>query len=154
MSARPMLARIPTALLAFILTSMVPLHGPDQPPRVDATRPIATDRPAVTNSSVVVPAGSLQLENGFLETSSHEHSVVGGPESLVRFGITTSTEVRFTVPDYFLNTGGGPGSGFGDFAFGVKEQLGPTPGKLDVSVILFLSFPTGGNTEQVGIPRR
>jgi hypothetical protein len=65
MSARPMLARIPTALLAFILSSMVPLHGQDQPPRVDATGPIAKARPAVTNSSVVVPSGSLQVENGF-----------------------------------------------------------------------------------------
>jgi hypothetical protein len=38
---------------------------------------IATDRPAVTNSSVVVPAGSLQVENGFLETSSPGQSVLG-----------------------------------------------------------------------------
>jgi hypothetical protein len=123
MSTRPMLARIPTALLAFILSSMVPLHGQDQPPRVDATGPIATDRPAVTNSSVVVPSGSLQVENGFLETSSPGQGVVDGPESLVRFGITKRTELRFTAADYFLNTGGGPGSGFGEFAFGVKEQL-------------------------------
>jgi hypothetical protein len=147
MSARPMLARIPTALPAFILASVVPLlQGQDQPPRVDATGPIATDRPAVTNSSVVVPAGSLQVEDGFLETSSKGQSIVDGPESLVRFGITQRTELRFTVPDYFLNTGGGTGSGFGDFAFGVKEQLGPTTGKFDVSVILFLSFPTDGNS--------
>jgi len=32
--------------------------------------------------------------------------------------------LRFTLPDYYLNTDGGPGSGFGDLAFGVKEQLG------------------------------
>ncbi|MGA8439148.1 MAG: transporter [Candidatus Sulfotelmatobacter sp.] len=144
-----MLARIPTTLLAFILVSMVPLHGQDQPPRVDATGPIATERPAVTNSSVVVRAGSLQVENGFLETSSQGQSVVDGPESLVRFGITKRTELRFTGPNYFLNAGGGPSSGFGDFAFGVKEQLGP-PGKFDVSVILFLSFPTGANTVSSG----
>jgi hypothetical protein len=103
-----------------------------------------------TNSSVVVPSGSLQVENGFLETSSQGQSVVDGPETLVRFGITKRTELRFTAPDYFLNTGGGPGSGFGDFAFGVKNQIGPTPGKFDVSLILFLSFPTGANTVSSG----
>jgi len=113
---------------------------------------MATDRPAVTNSSVVVPIGSLQAENGFLETGSQGQSVLDGPESLVRFGVAKRTELRFTVPDYFYNltTGGNPGSGFGDFALGVKEQLGPTPGKFDVSVILFLSFPTGANTVSSG----
>ncbi len=140
-----MIRRISTALPAFILAVMVPLHGQDQPPSVDAAGPIATDRPAVTNSSVVVPAGSLQVENGFLETSSQGQSVLDDPESLVRFGVTNRTELRFTMPDYFHNLSAGSGSGFGDFAVGVKEQLGPTPGKFDVSAILFLSFPTGAN---------
>ena len=40
---------------------MLPLHGQNQPTSVDAV-PIATDRPAVANSSVVVPPGSLQAE--------------------------------------------------------------------------------------------
>jgi hypothetical protein len=44
--------------------------------------------------------------------------------------------LRFTVPDYFhnLTTGNGVGSGFGDVAIGVKQQLGPARG-FDVSVI-------------------
>jgi hypothetical protein len=112
--------------------------------------PIATDRPSVTNSSVVVPDGSLQVENGFLETSSQGQSVLDGTESLVRLGVAKRTELRFTVPDYFHNLTTSEGSGFGDFAFGVKEQLGPTLGKFDVSVILFLSFPTGATTVSSG----
>jgi Putative MetA-pathway of phenol degradation len=70
----------------------------------------------------------------------------------VRFGINKRTEFRFRVPDHFyhLSAGGRPGSGFGDFALGVKERLGPTPGKFDVSVIVFLSFPTGANTLSSG----
>lgn len=99
----------------------------------------------MTNSSVVVPVGSLQAGNGFLETSSQGQSVLDGPESLIRFGIAKSTELRFTVPNYFRNLSASSGSGFGDFAFGVKEQLGPTPGKFDVSAILFISFPIGAN---------
>jgi len=143
--ARPMLARISTALLAFILAGMMPLHGQDQPPGSDVPGPISTDRPAVTDSSVVVPSGSLQAENGFLEASSKGQSVSDGPETLLRFGVAKRTELRFTVPDYYhdLSTGDGSVSGFGDFAVGVKEQLGPTQGRFDVSVILSLSFPTG-----------
>jgi Putative MetA-pathway of phenol degradation len=137
-----MLARISCVLLASTLAGLLPLHGQNQPSSVVAAGPIATDRPAVTNSSVVVPAGALQVENGFLETKSQGQSVVDAPESLVRFGVAKKTELRVTLPDYFLNTSGGPGSGFGDLAIGVKEQLGPAR-RFDVSAILFLSLPTG-----------
>jgi len=141
-----------TVLTAFILAGLFPLHGQDQPANPAAPGPIATDRPAVTNSSVVVPAGSFQAENGLLETSSQGQSVVDGPETLVRIGVAKRTELRFTLPDYDynLNTTGGLGSGFGDFAFGVKEQLGPTRGGFDVSAILYLSFPTGAHTVPSG----
>ncbi len=126
-----------------------PTIGPSIRPEASLNRPCHTA--AITNSSVVVPAGRVQAENGFLETSSQGQSVVDGPESLLRFGIAKRTELRFTVPDYFYNLNtGGPGSGFGDFAFGVKEQVGPTPGGFDVSVILFLSCPTGANTVSSG----
>jgi hypothetical protein len=88
------------ALMAYILAGMLPLHGQDQSANPAAPGPIATDRPAVTNSSVVVPAGAFQAENGFLETSSQGQSVVDGPESLVRIGVAKRTELRFTLPDY------------------------------------------------------
>jgi Putative MetA-pathway of phenol degradation len=138
--------------MTFILAGMAPLHGQDQSGSADGSSPIATDRPAVTNSSVVVPSDSLQLENGFLETNNQGQSIIDGPEILVRFGVAERTELRFTVPDYFysLNSTGSFGSGFGDFAFGVKEQLGPTLGRFDVSSILFLSFPTGAHTVSSG----
>lgn len=142
-----MFTRISSTLLVFVLAGMVPLHGQDQPASADAQGPIVTDRPAFTNSSVVVPMGSLQVENGFLETSNDGQSTADGPETLVRLGIAKRTELRFTVPDYYqnLNTVGCCSSGFGDAAAGVQAQLGPTPGGFDVSVILFLSFPTGAD---------
>jgi hypothetical protein len=51
------------------------------------------------------------------------------------------------VPDYFYNvsSAAGRGSGFGDMAVGVKQQLDPTPGGFDVSATALLSFPTGAN---------
>ena len=149
-SSRPKLTRTSTALLVFLLAGTA-LHAQDQPASPPAPGPINTDRPAVTNSSVVVPAGSIVLENGFLETSSQGQSIIDGPETDVRFGVTARTELRFTVPDYYknLNSSSGIGSGFGDFALGVKQRLGPAHG-FDVSAIVFLSFPTGAHTVSSG----
>jgi Putative MetA-pathway of phenol degradation len=140
-----MQVRISTALFAFILTGLAPLHGQSQTNGDNTAGPIVTDRPTVTNSSVVVPSGSLQAENGFLETDRQGQDIADGPETLVRFGVATRTELRFYVPNYYydLTAGGGPSSGFGDLAIGMKEQLGPTKGGFDVSATLFLSFPTG-----------
>src|ERR1035438_5075597 len=96
-----------------------------------AQDPIATDRPQITSSSIVVPCGSLQFENGFQATTPN-----GGqrgydfPETSIRFGIAGKTELRFAVPDYFYNddTGSGYSSGAGDLSLGFKQQLGPTRG--------------------------
>ncbi|MGD0909334.1 MAG: transporter [Candidatus Acidiferrales bacterium] len=147
-----MATRISVALLALILAGTVTLHGQDQPASSDDSGPITTDRPSVANSSVVVPVGSVQFENGFLETRSQGQSIVDGPETEVRVGVASRTELRFTLPDYFhnLSSTAGLGSGFGDFAFGVKEQLGPTLGGFDISAIAFLSVPTGAHIVSSG----
>jgi Putative MetA-pathway of phenol degradation len=107
-----------------------------------AAAPIATDRPAVTDSSVVVPPGSFQDENGFSETVSQGQRTYDGSETLLRFGVASKTELRLTAPDYF-GEAGMMMSGFGDLAIGVKQQLGPTPGGFDVSLVVSLSLPTG-----------
>jgi len=106
-----------------------------------AASPIATDRPAVTDSSVVVPLGTLQFENGFAATVSQGQTNLDAPETLLRFGVASKTELRLVAPDYFGQVGGS--SGFGDLAFGMKQQLGPTPGGFDVSLVLSLSLPAG-----------
>jgi hypothetical protein len=104
---------------------------------------ISTDRPAVTNSSVVVPRGALQVEIGFLATDTEGRYVLDFPESYLRYGLLDKTELRFTAPDYFQRTSPQSAlSGFGDAALGVKQQLGPLSG-FDLSGILFLSLPTG-----------
>lgn len=110
-----------------------------------AQAPINTDRPAVTDSSVVVPLGSLQVENGFAETASQGQQTFDLPETLLRFGVAAKTELRLSVPDYFGPFGPGSevSSGFGDLALGVKQQLGPTVGGFDVSVVFTLSLPIG-----------
>jgi Putative MetA-pathway of phenol degradation len=113
----------------------------------NAQSTIATDRPQITSSSIVVPCGSLQFENGFLETGNGGQQTFDFPETSVRLGIADKTELRFGVPDYFYNddTASGFGNGFGDLSLGFKQQLGPTQGRFDVSLIPSVSFPVGAN---------
>jgi len=120
-----------------VLIASRPANGND-----DTSSPIATDRPAVTDSSVVVPPGSLQFENGFADTVSQGQQTFDGPETLLRFGVGPKTELRLNVPDYFGQVGAN--SGFGDLAIGVKQQLGPSAG-FDVSLVLSLSLPSGAS---------
>jgi hypothetical protein len=55
--------------------------------------------------------------------------------------VASKTELRLTAPDYVGPIG--TNSGFGDLAVGMKQQLGPTPGGFDVSLVVSLSVPTG-----------
>jgi hypothetical protein len=114
----------------------------------DPSPAIATDRPAVTASSIVVPIGSLQFENGLTETLNGGQRTLDGPETLLRAGVAPDTELRLTAPNYFNQSSGM--SGFGDLMIGVKRQFGPTPGGFDVSLILSLSMPSGARTISSG----
>ena len=106
---------------------------------------IVTDRPDVTESSIVVPKGSLQFENGITWTNSHGVGSVDFTETLVRFGLTTRTELRLVTPNYVEHGTGYTASGFSDIAVGAKQQLGPLWGHFDLSIIAALSLPTGAN---------
>ncbi len=124
---------------------MSPVQATAQSSCANASAPISTDRPQVTNSSVVVPCGSLQLENGFQVTGSGGERSPDFPETSARFGIARRTELRVALPNYFQNAGGTAGTnGIGDLGVGLKQQLGPVAG-FDVSVIPSLSLPTGAN---------
>jgi hypothetical protein len=104
---------------------------------------IVTDRPDVTESSLVVPTGSLQIENGITRTSDHRFQTFDLPESLIRFGLAPRTEFRIAVPNYFGGISGPDPMGFGDITLGIKEQLGPLRKRFDLSVILAVSLPVG-----------
>ena len=69
------------------------------------------------------------------------------PETSVRFGIANKTEFRFSAPNYFFNdnTASGLAKGLGDLSLGFKQQLGPTRGGFNVSLIPSVSLPTGAN---------
>jgi hypothetical protein len=87
----------------------------------------------------------LLLENGVTETGNQGQQSLDLPETLIRYGLTSKTELRFTVPDYFQNSNMGRGfvSGWGDLSFGMKQQLMATSAGFDASLIVMLSLPTG-----------
>jgi hypothetical protein len=141
------LARYLWALFLSIMAPTIAPRASAQPCGANAQSPIATDRPQITSSSIVVPCGSLQFENGFQETGNEGQRGFDFPETSVRFGIANKSELRLEFPEYFQNdnTGSGFASGLGDLSVGFKQQLGPTRGGFDVSVIPSVSFPTGAN---------
>jgi hypothetical protein len=105
---------------------------------------IVTDRPDITESSIVIPLGSVQVENGFTWTRDPRTSAIDLPEMLVRLGLWERTEVRITAPNYLDRADGQHVlSGLGDTSIGIKEQLGPLRGAFEVAVIVALSVPTG-----------
>jgi hypothetical protein len=61
---------------------------------------IVTGRPDITESSTVIPLGSVQVENGLTWTRDQRTGAIDSPEMLVRMGLWERTEVRFTAPNY------------------------------------------------------
>jgi Putative MetA-pathway of phenol degradation len=135
------------ALFVCVMVGTLAVQAGAQACRVNPQGPIVTDRPQVTSSSIVVPCGNLQFENGFQETSYPGQRSLDFPETSVRFGIANKTELRLALPDYFQNaaTAFGFASGLGDLSLGFKQQLGPILG-FGLSLISSVSFPTGATS--------
>src|SRR5258707_975376 len=104
---------------------------------------ISTDRPDVTNSSLVVPAGSLQIENGINSSARDGSRFVDGTNTRLRAGIANCLEFLVDVPTYFANVRGPGNSGFSDVAPALKWQISPIPGKVDLSAVFGVALPTG-----------
>jgi hypothetical protein len=105
--------------------------------QVSSTSGIITDRPDITESSVVIPVGSVQVENGLTWSADHSTVTVDLSETLIRVGILERTEVRFTPPNYVGELGRSRVvSRFDDPSVGLKEQIGPLVGAFDLSVIV------------------
>src|SRR5215469_7641862 len=104
---------------------------------------IATDRPDVTNSSLVVPVGSLQNENGVNVSARDGGRTIDGTNSRWRLGIAPCLEVLVDLPTYFANIRAPGSSGFTDVAPAVKWQISPVPGKIDLSMTVGIALPTG-----------
>jgi hypothetical protein len=104
---------------------------------------ISTDRPDVTNSSLVVPVGSLQIENGVNFSVRDGGRIVDGTNTRLRAGIANCLEFLVDVPTYFANVRGPDRSGFSDVAPALKWQISPIPGKVDLSAVFGVALPSG-----------
>jgi hypothetical protein len=104
---------------------------------------IATDRPDVTNSSLVVPLGSLQSENGINTTGRGFEKTFDGTNSRLRLGIAPCLEVLVDLPNYTGKLQGDADSGFGNVAPAVKWQLSSLPAQWNLSVTAGVGLPTG-----------
>jgi hypothetical protein len=104
---------------------------------------IATDRPDVTNSSLVVPTGSFQSENGINLSARDGGRMIDGTNSRWRLGIAPCLELLVDLPTYFANVKAPGSSGFSDVAPAVKWQVSPIPGKVDLSLVFGMALPTG-----------
>lgn len=130
---------------ALMFAALSTISNAQSGPDPSTGHEIVTDRPDVTESSIVVPKGSWQIENGMTWTSGHGTQTFDLSESLMRFGASTRTEVRIVVPNYLGGISGPDATGFGDIALGMKQQLGPLPGGLDLSMIVAVNLPTGAS---------
>jgi hypothetical protein len=104
---------------------------------------IATDRPDVTNSSLVVPVGSLQSENGVNFTARDGGRTIDGTNTRWRVGVAPCLELLLDLPTHFATIRRPGSSGFSDVAPAIKWQVSPIPGKVDVSVVFGMALPTG-----------
>jgi hypothetical protein len=112
---------------------------------VSAQQPeLVTDRPDFTESTVVVPAGSLQLEGGatWLDTSEGSE-LLSGPELLLRWGIAESVELRLVAPDRLWDSTADGIDGFTDVAVGTKVRLARGATGWGAALIATAFLPTG-----------
>ena len=108
---------------------------------------ISTERPTVGNSPDLIPAHSLQVENGINVTFQRDHYMVDFPETLLRLGITDRAELRFLFQDEMYQRPDIPGTASFqalDPTISIKLGLGKPTSIYPRSVIAQLSFPAGG----------
>lgn len=108
-----------------------------------ASAPIETDRPDVTNSSVVVPVGSFQNENGINLSRRDSAMIFDGTNSRLRLGIAPCLEVLVDLPTYVTSFRVPGASGFTNVTPAVKWQISPIPEKFDLSITAGAGIPTG-----------
>lgn len=104
---------------------------------------IATDRPDVTNSSLVVPNGSVQVENGLNTSGQSAAKGFDGSNSRLRLGLAPCLEVLVDVPSYVGRLAGPVDTGFTNVTPAVKWQIGGLPEPANLSVVSGVGLPTG-----------
>lgn len=135
------------AFILALLTS-IPLYAQSVPDMV-------TDRPDQTESAVVVPLHSLQIETGYTHTNIGDFSTDELPGTLFRYGLHERIELRFAITGWIFDDASDE-SGFGDSEAGVKVRLLDESGMIpEAAVLAGVTLPTGedGFTSDEADPR-
>src|ERR1700719_3667530 len=127
-------------VLAFAVAGTVAARADGCTSAGDVTE---TDRARVTTSSVVVPPGSLQSENGVNFSSRDDSRIIDGTNTRWRLGIVSCLELLVDLPTYSTPVRGPGSSGFSNVSPAIKWQVTPIPGKVDASVVFGVGLPTG-----------
>ena len=140
------------SLMFFVFLS--PVFGQD-----GETKELVTDRPDMTESATIVPAGSVQLETGMLFGSdSYEDLGIKTtltnfslPNNLFRIGIIDRVELRLIILEYgsVKSKVGGTstdlGKGLSPFTIGTKIKFWDENGALpETALIAHTTLPLGG----------
>lgn len=120
-----------------------PAHAQTCPTRGDQ---IDTDRPDTTNSSEVVPRGSLQLENGVNIADWSDGTRLDGTNSRLRLGVADCAEILVDIPDYSFSPRDAGTRGFNGIAPAAKLELQGLPEGLQASVVVGTGLPTGASS--------
>jgi hypothetical protein len=107
------------------------------------SNPIETDRPDTTNSSIVLPVGSFQSENGINVSRQDGGRVLDSTNSRLRLGVAPCFEVLVDLPTVDTPIRGAGVSGFTDVAPAVKWQISPIPEKFELSITAGVGLPIG-----------
>jgi len=134
--------RSAAAACAIVALLLWPRHAwaSDCPGRTDV---IATDRPDTTNSSLVVPHGSLQVENGANWSIRQESQIFDASETRARLGVAPCTEVLVDVPNYVVSLNGPHSSQLSNLTISVKRQLFPERASFSLSAAAGFGIPVG-----------
>lgn len=104
---------------------------------------IATDRPDTTNSSLVVPTGSMQIENGVDWAIRQGSQTLSASQTRARLGVADCSEVLVDVPTYFMALNGRAPSQLSNFILSIKRQLFPARPAFSLSATVGLGAPVG-----------
>ena len=150
-----------SVVLALMITVPANAQETEEPPE------LINDRPDQTESSTIIPAGSVQAEVGVTIDNEKKGGIKSSaltiPAGLFRYGVSNSFELRLIV-EYQSATetpDGGEGvtqSGINDIALGGKFKLFEENGFLpDAALNLHLHLPRGqhhrpSESRRAGLP--
>lgn len=113
---------------------------------------LVTDRPDQTESPIVVPPGSVQIETGAAYTADEEDAV-DYLSTLLRVGLTRRLELRLATAGWNKVLEEDESPNFGDAELGAKVRLWDENGwRPEAALLLSTSIPIGSDTVSTNSP--